>query len=82
MNNIIYEKAKEFKRKYPNTIAFRIRKHAKVASKFIGDDEEIKYVFLAQKNNHTTEKIEYLNKYSNAFEQEYEKLHCCIQLLL
>ena len=50
MNNIIYEKAKEFKRKYPSTIAFRIKKHAKVASKFIGSDEEIKYVFLAQKN--------------------------------
>lgn len=49
-NHIIYEKAKEFKKKYPRTIAFRIKKHAKVASKFIGDDEEVKYVFLAQKN--------------------------------
>lgn len=53
MNNIIYEKAKEFKRKYPGTIAFRIKKHAKVASKFIGSDEEVKYVFLAQKNHHS-----------------------------
>ena len=53
MNNIIYEKAKEFKRKYPRTIAFRIKKHAKVASKFIGDDEEVKYVFVAQKNHHS-----------------------------
>jgi hypothetical protein len=52
MNNIIYEKAKEFKRKYPKTVAFRIKKHAKVAQKFIGDDEEIKYVFVAQKNVH------------------------------
>lgn len=48
--NIIYEKAKEFKRKYPGTVAFRIKSHAKVAAKFIGDDEEVKYVFLAQKN--------------------------------
>lgn len=53
MNNIIYEKAKEFKRKYPGTIAFRIKHHAKVASKFIGEDEEVKYVFLAQKNHHS-----------------------------
>ena len=53
MNKIIYEKALEFKRKYPGTIAFRIKKHAKVASKFIGSDEEVKYVFLAQKNNHS-----------------------------
>lgn len=49
-NNIIYEKAKEFKRKYPKTVAFRIKKHAQVASKFIGEDETVKYVFVAQKN--------------------------------
>lgn len=50
MNNIIYDKVKEFKRKYPKTIAFRLKKHAKVASKYIGSDEEVKYVFVAQKN--------------------------------
>lgn len=50
MNNIIYNKAKEFKNRYPKTVAFRIKHHAKVASKFIGEDEEVKYVFLAQKN--------------------------------
>lgn len=55
MNNIIYEKAQEFKRKYPSTVAFRIKAHAKVASKFIGSDEEIKYVFVAQKNFHSYE---------------------------
>lgn len=48
--NIIYDKAREFKRKYPSTIAFRLKAHAKVVSKYIGDDEEVKYVFLAQKN--------------------------------
>jgi hypothetical protein len=53
MNNIIYEKAKEFKRKYPRTVAFRIKQHAKVASRFIGNDEEVKYVFFAQKNHHS-----------------------------
>ena len=50
MKSKIYEKALEFKRKYPSTIAFRIRAHAKVAEKFLGSDEEIKYVFVAQKN--------------------------------
>lgn len=50
MNNEIYERAKEFKRKYPKTIAFRLKAHAKVASKFVGEDEEVKYVFVAQKN--------------------------------
>lgn len=46
----IYRLAKDFKRKYPNTIAFRLRRHAKVISQFIGDDEKILYVFVAQKN--------------------------------
>ena len=56
--NIIYDKAKEFKRKYPSTIAFRIKAHSKVAFKFIGSDEEIKYVFLGQKNVHS---LDFLN---------------------
>ena len=46
----VYEKAKEFKRKYPATVAFRIKAHSKLAQKFVGNDEEIKYVFVAQKN--------------------------------
>lgn len=50
MNKDIYLMAKEFKRKYPKTLAFRLKAHAKVASKFIGEDEEVKYVFVAQKN--------------------------------
>ncbi len=50
MNQDIYLGAKEFKRKYPKTIAFRLKDHAEVASKFIGDDEQVKYVFVAQKN--------------------------------
>ena len=59
MQNSIYEKAKEFKRKYPLTVAFRIKAHAKVASKFIGDDEKVKYVFLGQKNSNSYEIIKY-----------------------
>ena len=50
MNKDIDLMAKEFKRKYPKTLAFRLKAHAKVASKFIGEDEEVKYVFVAQKN--------------------------------
>lgn len=49
MNNEIYKRVKEFKRKYPLTVAFRLKAHAKVVSKFIGDDEKVKYVFAAQK---------------------------------
>lgn len=50
MQSKIYEKALEFKKKYSRTMAFRIKAHAKVAEKFLGSDEEIKYVFVAQKN--------------------------------
>lgn len=46
----IYKLAKDFKRKYPNTIVFRLKAHAKVISQFIGNDEKILYVFVAQKN--------------------------------
>lgn len=52
-NSIIYDKAREFKRKYPLTVAFRLKAHAKVASNFVGSDEEVKYVFVAQKNFHS-----------------------------
>ena len=48
MNKDIYLMAKDFKRKYPKTLAFRLKAHAKVASKFIGEDEEVKYVLVAQ----------------------------------
>ena len=48
--NSVYEEAKKFKRKYPFTIAFRLKAHAKVAAQFVGSDEKIIYVFAAQKN--------------------------------
>ncbi len=50
MFNEIYQRALEFKRKYPRTLAFRIKAHCKVAAKYIGSDEKVEYVFLAQKN--------------------------------
>lgn len=46
----IYSEVKEFKRKYPKTVAFRLKQHAKMIAKFIDDDEEVRYVFAAQKN--------------------------------
>ena len=41
MQNKIYEEVKKFKRKYPLTIAFRLKSHAKIAAKFIDADDEI-----------------------------------------
>ena len=48
MNNT-YIKAKEFKRKYSLTMAFRLQKHASVIEQHLHADEKINYVFCGQK---------------------------------
>lgn len=40
----------EFKRKYPLTVSFRLRKHCEIIEKHLNPDEEILYAFPAQKN--------------------------------
>ena len=47
----VYSKSKEFKKKYPVTIAWRIKAHAKVIEKHLNPGEEVIYAFLAQKND-------------------------------
>lgn len=47
----IYKQAKEFKKKYPFTVAWRIRSHCKIIAKHLEDSENIKYVFVGQKND-------------------------------
>lgn len=51
MKSIIYEKAKSFKRKYPMTVAWRLHAHSKILEKHLNPDEQIRFVFVAQKNN-------------------------------
>ena len=46
----VYELAREFKRKYPSPVAWRIKAHSKVIEKHLNPDEEVLYVFLGQKN--------------------------------
>lgn len=45
------EKAVAYKRKYPKTIAWRIKSHAKVVEKHLNPGEEILYIFAGQKND-------------------------------
>ena len=45
----VYEKLKEFKSKYPSTIAWRLKAHSKVIERHLNPGEEILYVFAAQK---------------------------------
>ena len=44
-----YEKLKEFKSKYPLTVSWRLKSHAKVIDRFLNPGEEVNFVFAAQK---------------------------------
>lgn len=48
--NTVYEKVMNFKRRYPTTIAWRVKKHCEVVAEHINDDEEVLYAFAAQKS--------------------------------
>lgn len=45
----INRQARKFRRKYPLTLAFRLRAHSKILAKHLNPGEKIKYVFAAQK---------------------------------
>lgn len=45
-----YQYVSEFKKKYPLTIAFRLKKHCKVIEEHLNPDEKVLYAFAAQKN--------------------------------
>ena len=45
-----YQKLVEFKEKYPMTVAWRLKKHAKIVDKHLNPGEEVLYAFAAQKN--------------------------------
>lgn len=47
----VYDLAKEFKRKYPTTIAWRLKQNSKIVQKHLNPGEKVKYVFTAQKND-------------------------------
>ncbi len=49
--NKTYVMAKSFKRKYPLTIAWRLKQHSKIIEKHLNPGEEVLYVFMGQKNH-------------------------------
>ena len=51
MDHDVYLKVKEFKRKYPMTIAWRLKAHCKVVEGFLNPDEKVTFAFAAQKND-------------------------------
>ena len=50
MEKNVYKLADDFLSKYSFTIAWRIKQHAKIMEKHLNHDEEIFYLFAAQKN--------------------------------
>ena len=48
---MVYEKIKEFKAKYPATVAWRLKAHSKVVEKYLNPGEEVRFAFPAQKGN-------------------------------
>ncbi len=51
MDKSVYEQALMFKKKFPMTIAWRIKEHSKIIEKHLNPGEEVKFVFAAQKND-------------------------------
>ena len=49
--NSVYEQVLEFKQKYPMTIGWRLKENASIVEKHLNPDEEVLYVFIAQKND-------------------------------
>ena len=47
----VYEKMMEFKKKYPMTVSWRLKEHAKIIEKHLNPGEEVTYAFAAQKND-------------------------------
>ncbi|MDD3187501.1 MAG: PH domain-containing protein [Bacilli bacterium] len=47
----VIEKALEFKKRHPMTVAWRIKANAKLVGSYISPEEDIKYVFIGQKND-------------------------------
>ena len=50
-----YELVRKFLKKYPFTIAWRIKQHCKIIDKHLNPDEKILYIFAGQKNDAMTE---------------------------
>ena len=51
MEKTVHQQLLDFKKKYPMTIAWRLKSHAKVIEKHLNPGEEILYTFAAQKND-------------------------------
>jgi len=49
--NSVYKRVKKFKKKYPMTVAWRLKANSSVVEKHINPDEKVLYAFVAQKSH-------------------------------
>lgn len=49
----VYELAANFKKKYPLTVGWRIKKNARIIEKHLNPGETVSYAFVAQKNENS-----------------------------
>ena len=52
-----YELVREFLRKYPMTIAWRVKQHCKIIDKHLNPDEKLLYIFAGQKNDSVSDLV-------------------------
>lgn len=52
-----YTLVRKFMKKYPLTVAWRLKEHAKVIDRHLNYDEEILYIFAGQKNDHSLDLV-------------------------
>ena len=52
--NSVYKLAKQFMRRFPMTIAWRVKRHCKVIDKHLDSGEKVLYIFPGQKNDSST----------------------------
>ena len=58
MSNSVYKKVLRFQKKYPDTVAWRLKKNSRVVQMHLNPDEEVLYAFAAQKNDNPLNLIE------------------------
>ena len=51
MNGEVYKLVHDFKKRYPWTISWRLKKHSKIIEMHLNPGEVVKYAFAAQKND-------------------------------
>ena len=57
MESVVYKKVKEFKRKYPMTVSWRLKAHCKIVDMHLNPGDVVKYAFAAQKNDNALDII-------------------------